>query len=139
MSKVSILPLGEWIFYLGENHNNLDQSKCGKWMYFFNDVSSAAEMCEKAIVNDICVESKHSNAPEGVCCFYLNGDDIQAHKRVINYFVENNLIRRTKIGKLYNISFKYDNQTRAGMYGDEFIGEIKLEQFLNLNTGEWLV
>lgn len=94
MSKVSILPLGEWIFYLGENHNNLDQSKCGKWMYFFNDVSSAAEMCEKAIVNDICVESKE---------------------------------------------WWYDNQTRAGMYGDDFIGEIKLEQFLNLNTGEWLV
>lgn len=58
---------------------------------------------------------------------------------MISYFIENNLIRRTKTGKLYNISSKYDNQTRAGEYGDDFKGEIKLEKFINLNTGEWLV
>lgn len=38
---------------------------------------------------------------------------------------------------LYNISFKLDDQTRAGEYGEMFQIEIKWEQFLGLYTGEW--
>ena len=30
--------------------------------------------------------------------------------------LENGLIRKTKTGKLYNISFKYDSETYAGKY-----------------------
>jgi hypothetical protein len=40
--------------------------------------------------------------------------------------------------RFYNISFKYDDQTRAGEYGEDFKGEIKLERFINLDTGEWI-
>ena len=53
--------------------------------------------------------------------------------------MDNNLIRKTKAGKLYNISFKYDNQTRAGEYGTAFTGEIKLEHFVDLQTGKFIV
>lgn len=53
--------------------------------------------------------------------------------------LENNLIRRTKTGRLYNISFKFDDQTLAGEYGSDFEGKIKLEQFVDLNTGEFIV
>lgn len=47
------------------------------------------------------------------------------------------MIQKTKTGKLYTISFKHDDQTRAGEYGEMFQSEIKLEQFLDLYTGEW--
>lgn len=54
----------------------LDEHKCGKWMYYFGDVGFAAKVCQEAVENDIVAEAKHSDSPEGVCCFYLNGDDL---------------------------------------------------------------
>ena len=48
------------------------------------------------------------------------------------------LIRKTKTGRFYNISFKFDDQTRAGIYRENFDGVIKLAQFVDLNTGEWI-
>ena len=127
-----------WVYYMGDNIN-LDHDKSGKWMYFFDDKNFVANICEEVVKKNIVVESKHSNAEEGVACFYLNYDDIERHKKIILYFIENNLIRRTKSGKLYNISFKLDNQTREGKYGKEFKSDIKLSNFVDLNTGEWLL
>ena len=74
----------------------------------------------------------------GVIYFYLNGDDIENHRRVIRFMMDNELIQKTKAGRLYNISFKFDDQTRAGEYGADFKGVIKLAQFIDLNTGEWI-
>lgn len=71
------------------------------------------------------------------CVFYVNGDDRAAHKRVIRYFLEHNLIQKTKSGRLCNISFKYDYQTREEKYGDAFRPEITLADFLDLETGAW--
>ena len=132
-----VLHKGGWVFYLGDNIHSLDNEKCGKWMYFFDNKEFVSRLCEKAIEDGIVVESKHSDADSGVSCFYLNGDDINSHKRVIQFFLDNNLIKKTKAGKFYNISFKYDNQTRAGEYGEEFVAEIKLDNFIDLTTGEW--
>ena len=52
--------------------------------------------------------------------------------------LEKNLIRKTKAGRYYNVSFKKDMQTIMGEYGIEFIPKIKLEDFINLDTGEWI-
>ena len=68
----------------------------------------------------------------------INGDDIENHRRVIRFMMDNELILKTKTGRLYNISFKFDDQTRAGEYGADFKGAIKLAQFIDLNTGEWI-
>lgn len=138
MDKVKKISLDGWIFYMSEDKSNLDRHKCGKWMHFFNNKEFAVHICEEAVANGICVEAKHTDASEGVCCFYLNCDDIEGHKKVLSYFIKNDLIRKTKTGKLYNISFKLDDQTRAGEYGAGFHSEIKLEKFVNLNTGELL-
>lgn len=124
-----------WIYYI--NGSN-DVNKCGKWMYFFGDKDIAAKLCEKAVKDNIVVQSKHTDDTTGVACFYLNFDDIESHKKVIKYFLDNNLIRRTKAGKLYNIPFKFDNQTRTGEYGDEFNAKIQLSDFIDLNTAEWI-
>lgn len=128
-----------WVFYISEEAVNLDKHKCGKWMYFFEDRQFVEKICTEAVNKGIVVEAKHSDAGNGVACFYLNFDDTAAHRKTIQYFINNNLIRRTKAGKLYNISFKLDDQTRAGEYGKDFQAEIKLEKFINLETGEWLL
>lgn len=126
-----------WVFYVADNIE-FDNHKVGKWMYFFKDEKFAEKICKNAVVNNIVKEAKHTDGPEGVACFYLHYDDNEAHKRVIQYFLENELIRKTKAGKLYNISYKLDDQTRAGEYGADFNSEIKLEKFVDLTTGEWI-
>lgn len=137
-----MLNLGGWYWFLSGKENMLDKEKCGKWMYFFRDQPFAKEICEKAISEGVCYECKCTNMAErmcetGVVCFYLNGDDIESHHRVIQFMIENNLIQKTKSGRFYNISFKFDNQTRADQYGADFEGKIKLDAFIDLKTGRW--
>lgn len=132
-----------WFWYITEDAAKLEKHKCGKWMYFFDDQEFAKKICEKAIEEGACWECKCSDMemtgePTGVICFYLNGDDLAHHRSVIEFMIRNDLIRRTKTGRLYNNSFKFDDQTRAGEYGADFEGKIKLEEFVNLNTGEWI-
>ena len=132
-----------WFWFSAGKDNNLDKEKCGKWMYFFKNQSAALNLCQKAIDEGICCECKCSDleftkVEKGVLCFYLNGDDIENHKRVLRFMIDNNLIERTQTGRYYNISFKFDSQTSAGEYGDDFKGKIKLDNFLNLQTGEWI-
>ena len=132
-----------WFWFLSGNEKLLVPDKCGKWMYFFDDQEFAQKICQKAIDEDVCYECKCTDMeltgqPTGVICFYLNGDDIENHKRVIQFMMANDLIRKTKTGKYYNNSFKFDDQTRAGEYGADFEGKIKLEQFIDLQTGEWI-
>lgn len=87
-----------WVYYVNEAEaKKFDDSKVGKWMYFFKDNDFAAKICEKAVVDGVVAEAKHSNAPDGVCCFYLHFDDKEAHKSCITYFLENGLIRKTKL------------------------------------------
>lgn len=135
---MKIQKLGRWVYYFDDNVD-LNKDKCGKWMHFFNsNRDSIARICEDAVKYNIVKEAKHSDGEEGVACFYLNYDDIECHKRIIFYFLEKGLIRKTKKGKLYNISFKFDNQTRMGEYGNEFISEITLDKFVDLESGEWI-
>ena len=134
-----VLVIGPWVFYLSDGYEELDSNRCGKWMYFFSDKDYASHLCQQAVESGVVVEAKHSNDDRGVCCFYLDADDVEGHKKTIQYFLDNNLIRKTKTGKLYNISFKLDEQTEAGEYGETFQGQIKLERFIDLVTGEWKV
>ncbi len=134
------LDLGGWRFYVGDDSRFIE-GRTGKWMYFFNgtqDRDFIEERCREVVEQEIVWEAKHSNNIEGVACFYLNIDDLERHKRIINYFFEHK-IPRTKTGRLYNISFKMDSQTRAGVYGDEYKAILKLADLMNLDTGEWLV
>ena len=133
-----------WYWYLNGHENLLEEHKRGKWMIFFNDQSFAQEICQKAIDENVayeckCTDLETTGYESGVICFYLNGDDIDNHKRVIQFLKDNDLIQKTKTGRLYNLSFKFDDQTIAGEYGDNFEGKIKLDQFLDLQTGEWKI
>ena len=127
-----------WVYYLAET-NEFEYDKVGKWMYFFKDKKVAAEKCENAVKDRIVTQAKHSNAETGVACFYLNCDDIDAHKKVISYFIKNNMIAKTAKNRFYNIPFKLDQQTRGGEYGETFKSEITLDKFIDLDSGEWLI
>lgn len=141
--KPKIMRMGGWYFYLSGLEKKLDSNKCGKWFCFFSDQVFAQAICQKAIEEDICYECKCSDLEirgfSGIICFYLNGDDIENHYRVIDFMIQNDLIRKTKAGRYYNISFKFDTQTRDGEYGADFNGKIKLNEFIDLNTGEHIM
>ena len=127
-----------WIYYIGDD-SKFEHDKVGKWLYFFENKEFVEKICKEAVENRIVNEAKHSNAETGVSCFYLNIDDIENHKRVIEFFIKNNLIRKSKSGRYYNISFKLDTQTLAREYGENYNSEVKLDKFIDLNTGEWKI
>lgn len=144
-AQTKMVKVGGWIYYLSEKAMLLEKHTCGKWIYFFDkkDFASTMAICEKAVAEQVCWESKCrdmdiSDEDRGVACFYLNGNDMAGHHRVIQFMLDNNLIPKTRTGRLYNMSFKFDDQTHAGEYGADFEGKIKLNQFVNLDTGEWI-
>lgn len=53
-----------WVYYVGETADQLDEHKCGKWMYFYGDIEFAEKICKAAVENGVVAESKHSDAPE---------------------------------------------------------------------------
>lgn len=139
-----------WIWFINkERIHDIDPVQCGKWMFFFSPFKTALmdDIVGTAVLDGVVVEAKYSNpetliaagSKHGVCCFYLNGNDNESHKRVLSYMLENGLIRKTKTGKLYNISFKFDSETYAGKYkGSGFSGKIKLADFVDLEKGEFI-
>ncbi|MCI8760697.1 MAG: hypothetical protein HFJ34_06265 [Clostridia bacterium] len=139
----------EWVYYIGDTSKFI-KSKVGKWMYFFKssaDMEYIKKLCSDAVMKEVVKEAKYTspNSPNliikgtGVCCFYLNCDDMEGHKKILSYFIQNNMISKTKAGKFWDISFKLDNQTRAMEYGEDFHSNIKLSNFIDLYTGEWLI
>ena len=141
-----------WIFFLADGYleEKIDENATmGKWMFFFNSscIEAVEDICAKAIEQKVLKECKCSNPDgaefrlydnsQGVACFYCDYNDEAAHKRILKYFIENNLIRKTKSGKLYNVSFKLDEQTENGEYGKDFKGAIKLDRFVDLTTGKF--
>ncbi len=138
MAEYESICMGGWEFYVSIPHPKFDDAKVGKWMYFSNDLKRCQEVVSNAVKSGIVKEAKYAYPDGGACCFYLHIDDFEGHRRVIEYFLKNDMIRRTKTGKLYNIAFKLDSQTIAGEYGNAFQSELKLEQLMDLSTGEWI-
>ena len=136
-----MLKMGGWCWYLSGQEDKIEKHKCGKWMCFFDNQEFAQKICQEALETGVCYECKCTDmevqmTDTGVICFYLNGGDIENHYRVIDFMIQHDLIRMTKSGRYYNNSFKFDNQTRAGEYSTDFEGMIKLNEFINLETGE---
>ena len=73
-----------------------------------------------------------------VCLLHCNSKDHEAMKDILKYLMATNKIPKTQAGKLYNISYKFNAQSQAGLTGDKFVALIKLEDFVDLYTGEFL-
>jgi hypothetical protein len=143
-SKVDIY----WVWYASPDYHT--KPTVGKFMTFGKgDISiDLQHLILDAIKQNVTPLVKHTNIESGfknpnakdddwVVCWYSN-DDTNSLKTLAKYLVDNNLVQKTKNGKLYNISFKYDSQTRNAEYGDSFTAKITLSDFLDLNTGELL-
>ena len=81
------------IYYIGDISKFI-KDKVGKWMYFFGDRSVIEIICKEWVEKDIVSEAKHSNADNGVAWFYTNIDDIESYKKILEYFIENNMIKK---------------------------------------------
>lgn len=136
------IDLGGWRFFVVDS-SELNSEKAGKWMYFFKGEEGkkfAEERCREAVSTGITSQAKRADTTQdGVACFYANSDDLQAHKKIIDYFIKHGMIRKTKNGKLYDISFKLDAQTSSGEYRNDYAGTIKLSKLMDLYTAKWLV
>ncbi|WP_430742912.1 hypothetical protein [Bacillus atrophaeus] len=78
----------------------------------------------------------HSKDDSWVIVWYST-DEEKDLKGLAKYLSNNGLVPKTKSGKCCNISFKYDEQTRNGEYGEQFNASISLKDLMDLNTGKF--
>ncbi|MFC7784246.1 hypothetical protein ACFQWC_07065 [Rossellomorea sp. GCM10028870] len=126
-----------------------DTDNVGKFTTFTNEITEDLQgKIVKAVHEGSAKLVKHSDptidksmyrgAGQGEAVIWYSTDKKEDLTKLVEYLIENNLIQKTKTGKLYNISFKYDTQTRNNEYGDNFVAQIKLADLVNLATGEIL-
>ena len=121
----------------------------GKFMTFVQDDISneMQELILKAIKQGVTPLVKHTDpdmlafnsyARDGsLAIIWYSTDDENALKGLAKFLIDNGLVSKTKAGKYYNISFKYDKQTRNGEYGEQFKPSISLKDLMDLNSGEF--
>lgn len=136
--EYEVITDGYWAHIFSLKYSRIEHP--GKWMYYTKpgDFESAFKLCENAVKLGVCTEAKCSEFTN-VCCFYCEATDYSQHKSIISYFIENNMIRKTKDGRYYNISYKLDEQTYANEYGDKYVPCLKLGDIIDLYTGEFLL
>ena len=132
-----------WVYYMDRTRlGEFKPAQVGKWMSFFEDVVAMAAICRDAVLEGACIECKHAHALRvesrgtGVACFYVNGDDADAHRKILSWMIARGLVQKRKDGRLYNIGFKFDKQTLSGEYGEDFQAKITLSDFVDLRTGK---
>lgn len=121
----------------------LPDSTCGKWMHVFDtgEEDFAREMIELSISEGVCYEAKMSSPYSmslhqgtGVICFYIDGSKPAQHEKLLQFMLDHDLFPEDDNGKLSNEPFKFDWQTREGQYDDDFVPEITLSDFVDLET-----
>lgn len=144
--------VGGWCYY-GTNSVQdpafKDTDKIGKFMTFGKGdlTNEMQELILKAINKGITPLIKHtdlnmrdlnpkSKGGSWVIIWYSN-DEEKSLKRLAKFLIDHGLVAKTKSGRYYNLSFKYDEQTRNGEYGEEFKSSISLGDLINLSTGEF--
>ncbi len=129
----------DWMRYSSLGNWHLSSIKnCGKWMFYFNSQEFAIEIINKALTDNIVSYAKHTKGDSGICCLYASGLDFENHLRVIDFMIENNLVRLTNNLSYFDTTFKFNSQSWAKEYGNPFEGTIKLSDFINLQTGNQL-
>lgn len=149
-----------WVWYFDEEYYTIEMSyldylkgkypdrksfdvfdEDGKWMIFCGSFEHAERLCSLVVENKCANMAKHtqdfSKTGTGVCCLYCVEGRIEGHKALIGFLKENNLLQRNKDGSYRNIAFKSNHDTRMGIYGKLFKGDLHLCDIIDLKTGEW--
>ncbi|MGD6874212.1 hypothetical protein ACQCU1_18785 [Sutcliffiella horikoshii] len=143
---------GGWCYYginTDQNPAFKDTDNVGKFMTFGKGILSneTQELIINAINQGITPLIKHTDmstinfnpqSKDGtwVIVWYSN-DEEKNLKGLAKFLINHRLVAKTKSGRYYNISFKYDKQTQNGEYGQQFKPSISLKDLMNLNTGEF--
>ncbi|PFC97095.1 hypothetical protein [Bacillus cereus] len=145
---------GGWCWYGTNTYKETDN--VGKFMTFVKDDISdeMQELILKAIKQGVTPFIKHTDperlkrtgiikpfnpyAKDGtLAIIWYSTDEEKDLKNLAKFLIDNGLVPKTKAGKYYNISFKYDEQTRNGEYGEQFKASISLKDLMDLTTGEF--
>ncbi|MFT0827237.1 hypothetical protein VSK92_22945 [Bacillus swezeyi] len=141
-----------WCYYginTAENPAFKETDRVGKFMtYGKDDLSNEMqELILKAIKQGITPLVKHTNidtlefnprSKDGLWVIvWYSTDEEKALKGLAKFLIDHGLVKKTNAGRYYNISFKYDDQTRNGEYGRQFKSSISLKDLIDLNTGEF--
>ena len=139
--------MGGWCWYGTNTFRETDN--VGKFMTFVQDDISneMQELILKAIKKGVTPLVKHTDpdklafnpyAKDGsLAIIWYSTDEEKALKGLAKFLIDHGLVAKTKSGRYYNISFKYDKQTRNGEYGEQFNSSISLKDLMDLNTGEF--
>ncbi|CAM5579311.1 hypothetical protein SAFG77S_09066 [Streptomyces afghaniensis] len=107
------------------------------------------ELIVKAIKEGVTPLVKHTDPNPEILAFnpfskdgslmiiWYSTDEKESLKGLAKFLVDHGIVRKTKAGRYYNISFKYDKQTRNGEYGEDFKPTITLKDLMDLDTGEF--
>lgn len=82
---------------------------------------------------------KYPSTPKRSCvlCLYTTSDKNEM-ANLCKFMIDNGIIRKTSNGEYKNLSYKKEEQTKNDKYGDKFNADIKLSDFINLETGDVL-
>ena len=119
---------GKWVVASKPNGNNYNEFLKMRLEVFLEDIA-----------DDVKIGEPTPKYNHYVHVFYCNYDDNEKHKKIIKFMMKKNLIAKTKTGRYYNISYKLEDQTQRGEYGDKFVPILKLENFIDLNTGKFII
>ncbi|MUV38772.1 hypothetical protein JNUCC1_02643 [Lentibacillus sp. JNUCC-1] len=147
--------LGGWCYYgvnTAQNPAFKDTDHVGKFMTFGKgDISNdTQEIILKAIKQGVTPLIKHTDpetqevnsyakdaSKDDWVIIWYSTDEDKHLKGLAKFLIDHGLVRKTKTGRYYNISFKYDTQTQKGEYGEQFKPPIALKDLMDLNTGEF--
>lgn len=126
----------DWVRYTTDNTWKLSGIRdCGKWTVFYNNKDTAKQLIETALETNITTHAKHTKGSQGVICFYTSGTDANHHRKVINFLIDNQLLRITNNLEYADSSFKFNGQSWSKEYGNPFKDLVRLSHFIDLETG----
>ena len=125
---------GGGAFFSSKSNQLIDgEGDWGTWVGICKRID-AHSICVKAIYHDVVSAASHTERYDSV---HLNvsvlldcKNNVESHKRVLLFLIENDLIPKTKNGLLHNVHFKRYNQSKQN-----YTPKIALSDFVDLKTG----
>ena len=133
LNKLNVYLAGPWIYFIG--NKDMIEKESGKWIlhnHYFDDAITILHILSTMGYNCKCATVGIMQDMTVPMIIYCEPDDI----KIVNIMVKLDLIQKTKSGKLFNIAYKFNDQTRSGEYGNSFTAKVTLSDYVNLDTGE---
>lgn len=137
--------VGPWTYHAApggaEAADAIPDDRIGKWIVFCDDVAKAAELCDSVVDAGLVPVAKHPTDVDPdrdlvVVCLYLDGHDLEAHRTLLVHLVGDDWLPTDEDGLFAEVDFKFDWQTKKGLYGPLFVPRICFSDLMDRRTGE---